>query len=70
MNALEDIWDGSKIHPEINARYARFKIRDHIRQTKSEWKEAELSVKSMGKVFHNFFKDVVNELNNLFPNLG
>ena len=31
-NYLEDIPDGSQINPEINARYSRFKIRDHIRK--------------------------------------
>ena len=30
MNVLEDIWDGSYIHPDINAIYVRLKICDHI----------------------------------------
>ena len=46
-NSLEDIRDESQIHLEINARDARFKISDCIRQTENEWKVAELSVKSM-----------------------
>ena len=33
-NALEDIWDVKYIHPGINTRDDRFKIRDHIRQMK------------------------------------
>ena len=33
MNSLEDIQDGSQIHPYINAIYAKFKIYEHIRQT-------------------------------------
>ena len=37
-NTLENIRDGSKIHLKINAIYARFKICDHFRQTKNEWK--------------------------------
>ena len=30
-NTLEDILEGSKMHPELNARYARLKIRDRIK---------------------------------------
>ena len=37
-NALEDIWYGSQIRPELHAWYARLKIRDHIKQTQNEWK--------------------------------
>ena len=35
MNALEEIWDGSKIHSELNARDARFEICYRIKQTKN-----------------------------------
>ena len=28
---LEDICDGSKSHPKVNRRDARYKIRDHIK---------------------------------------
>ena len=35
---LEDILDQSQSHPIINRRYARFKIRDSIKQGQSEWK--------------------------------
>ena len=35
---LQDIRDGSQTHPNINKREARYKIRDRIRQRKSEWK--------------------------------
>ena len=38
MNAIEDIWDRSQTHTEINVRYARFNIRYHIKQTQNEWK--------------------------------
>ena len=37
-DALEDIWDGNNVHPNINARYSRLKIRDRIRKPQSEWK--------------------------------
>ena len=43
MNALEEIWYGSQIHPEINARYARFKIRDRIRQTRINERSTTIS---------------------------
>ena len=33
-NALEEIWDVKYIHPGINTRDDRFKIRDQIRQMK------------------------------------
>ena len=39
-NALENLQDGSQIHPKINARDDRLKICDHIRQTKHKWKGA------------------------------
>ena len=32
---LEDIRDGSHIHPNVNMREARYKIRDRIRQRHS-----------------------------------
>ena len=35
-DTLEEIQDGSQIHPEINTRDARLKIFYHIKQTKSE----------------------------------
>ena len=38
MNTIEDIQDGKYVHPDINARYAIFKVRDCIRQAQSIWK--------------------------------
>ena len=49
MNNLEEICYESQIYPEINARDARLKIRDHTKQTQNELKGAKLSAKSMGK---------------------
>ena len=66
-NSLKEIWRGNYVHPEINARYARLKIRDRIRQTQSEWKGEELSSKSMGKGSNKLFKAVINEINITFP---
>ena len=51
-NDLKDIWDGSQIHPYIKSVYARLKIRDRMKQTKSERKGGELSEKRIGKVLH------------------
>ena len=59
-DALGDIWDGSQIHPKINTRYDKFKIRDLIRQTQAEWKVVELSENSMVKGLHKIFKADVN----------
>ena len=52
MDDPEDIRDGNYVHPNIHARYARFRIRDGIRQVHSKWKGAELSSKMMGKGLH------------------
>ena len=37
-NNPEEIRDVSKIHPEINARDAKSKIRERIKQTLNKWK--------------------------------
>ena len=34
---LEDIRDRSQTHPNVKRRESRYKIRDRIRQTQSEW---------------------------------
>ena len=34
----EDIYDRIQYHPIINRRYARFKVRYHIKQRREEWK--------------------------------
>ena len=49
---LEDIFDGSQTHPNVNRREARYKICDHIRQRQSEWKGASKAKRSMGKGLH------------------
>ena len=63
-------WDGNYVHTDINAGYARLKMRDCIRQAQSEWKGAELSVKRIGKGLHRVFKADVYELNNSLPDFG
>ena len=56
---LEDIRDKSQTHPNVNRREARYKIRDSIRQRKSEWKGALKATQSMGKGLHKVFSTVV-----------
>ena len=58
-NSLEDIWDGNYVHPCINARNSRLKIRDRIRLAYIQWKGEEISVNRMVKVLLKFFKSVV-----------
>ena len=57
---LEDIRYGSKYHPSINSRGARYKIHDHIKQRQTEWKGALLSTQNMGKDLQKMFKAVIN----------
>ena len=59
---LEDIRDGSHTHPNVNIREARYKIRDRIRQRKSEWEGELKDTQSMGKVLHKVFSTVVKEI--------
>ena len=70
MDTLEEIRDGSQSHLSINKREARYKICDHIKWGKAEWKGALLSMKNMGKGLHKVFKDVVNEISQILPILG
>ena len=41
---------------------ARYKIRDPIRQTQSEWKGALKATRSMGKVLHKVFSTAVKNI--------
>ena len=59
---LEDISDGSQTHPNFNKREARYKIRDCVRQIKSEWKGALKATRSMGKGLHKVFSTVIKEI--------
>ena len=49
---LEDICDRRQTNPNFNKSEARYKIRDHVRQRKSEWKGALKATRSIGKGFH------------------
>ena len=56
---LENICDGSQSHLTVNQREVHYKIHDHIRQRKSEWKGALKSAQNMSKVLHKVFNTVV-----------
>ena len=45
---LHDIRDGNQTHPNIDKREALLKIRDRIKQNKSEWKGALRATHNMG----------------------
>ena len=38
MEMLEDIRDGSQLHPNVNRGEKRYRIRDCIKQRQTEWK--------------------------------
>ena len=67
---LEDIRDGSQIHPNINRREARYKIRDRIRQTQSEWKGALKATRNIGKGLDKVCSTIVLEILQELTNLG
>ena len=67
---LEEICDGIQSHPNVNQREARYKVRDCIRQGKSEWKGALKATQNMGKCLHKVFKTVVKEISQAFLPLG
>ena len=64
---LEDIRDGSQYHPIINRRETRYKICDHFKQRKQEWKGELLSTRNMGKGLNKVFKAVVNIISQALP---
>ena len=59
---LEDIYDGSQSHTNVNRIEARYKIRDCIKQTQSEWKGALKATRNMGKGLQKVFKTVVKDI--------
>ena len=64
---LENIYDGSQSHPNVNRREGSYKICDNIKQRQSEWKVALKATQNMGKVLHKVFKNVVKEILQDFP---
>ena len=67
---LHDIRDGNQTHPNIDKREARYKIRDCIKQKKSEWKGALRDTHKMGKGLHKVFRTIVLEILQELTNFG
>ena len=67
---LHDIRDGNQTHPNIDKREARLKIRDHIKQKKSQWKGALRATHKMGKGLHKVFSTIVKEILQKLTNFG
>ena len=58
----EEICDGSKSHPSVTRREARYKICDYIKQRKTARKVALVSTQNMGKDLQKLFKAVIKEI--------
>ena len=56
---LHDIRDGNQTHQNIDKREARLKIRDRIKQKKSQRKGALKATRNMGKGLHKVFSTIV-----------
>ena len=67
---LEEICDGNQSHPSVNRRKSCYKIRDCIKQRKTECKGALKATRNMGKGLHKVFKTVVKEISQDLPTLG
>ena len=67
---LEDIRDRSQIHPQVNKRKIRYKIRDCIRKRQLERKGQLKATISMGKGLHKVFSTVVKEISQELTPLG
>ena len=67
---LKYISDGSKSHPGVNMREARYKICDRIERSQAEWKRALLSLRNMGKGLRKAFKADVNKFLQVLSTLG
>ena len=59
---LHAIRDGNQSHPIIDKREARRKIRDCIKQKKSERKGALRATHNMGKRLHKVFSTIVKDI--------
>ena len=59
---LQDIFDGSQTHPNVNKREAGYKIRDRVRQRQLQWQGALKDTRSMGKGLHKVFSTVVKDI--------
>ena len=67
---LHDICHGNQTHPNIDKREERLKIRDRIKQEKSQWKGALRATHNMGKGLHKVFSTIVKEIWQELATLG
>ena len=67
---LHDICGGNQTYQSIDKREARLKIRDHIRQKKSQWKGELRGTHKMGKGLHRVFSTIVLEITQELTNFG
>ena len=67
---LHDICDGNQTNLNIDKREARLKIRDRIKQNKSQWKGALRATHKMGKGLHKVFSTIVKEILQELTNFG
>ena len=67
---LHDIREEIQTHPNIDKREARRKIRNRIKQRKSEWKGALKATYKMGKGLHKVFSTIVREISQKLTNFG
>ena len=66
----EDIYDGSQSHPDVNRIESRYKIRDHIKRRKLEWKGVLKATHNMGKGLQKVIKTVVKDISQYLLPLG
>ena len=67
---LHEICDGNQTHPSIDKREARLKIRDCIKQKKSQRKGALRTTHKMGKGLYKVFSAIVSEISQELTNFG
>ena len=67
---LEDIRDGSKSHPSVNRREARYKIHYCMKLIQTACKWLLLSTQNMGKGLKKVFKAIVNDILQVLPTFG
>ena len=70
METLHDIRDGNQTHPNIDKREARLKMRNRIKQNKSQWKGALRATHKMGKGLHRVLSTIVSEISQELTNFG
>ena len=67
---LHDICDRNQTHPNIDKNETCIKIRDYIKQNKSEWKGALRAMYKMGKGLYRVFSTIVSDILQEQINLG